>query len=208
MRDGFLAEHVGRPLLAAVPAQRRRLPAAQDRQGDVRQHLARRAGGERGRAARRSAGSRSASRWASPPATTPSRSRATPAATRLVGVGQHARRAAALPRRRPREADVLADHVHRRQRHGHAAAARADHRRSSPRPSPRPAGRRPTSSATSSSTRACRRGEFERLLRDWTHKPIWNLAEEARRGTIPANLYAAPMTRTGWCRSSGSRSTS
>jgi hypothetical protein len=33
--------------------------------------------------------------------------------------------------------------------------------------------------------------EFERLLRDWTHKPIWNLAEEARQGRIPAELFAA-----------------
>ena len=43
MRDGFHAEYVGRPLLAPVPAQRRGLPAAQERQGDLRQHLARRA---------------------------------------------------------------------------------------------------------------------------------------------------------------------
>ncbi|MBU1357903.1 MAG: hypothetical protein KJ901_03965 [Gammaproteobacteria bacterium] len=33
--------------------------------------------------------------------------------------------------------------------------------------------------------------EFERLLRDWTHKPIWNLQEEAQKGSIPAELYAA-----------------
>ncbi|MBG9386410.1 hypothetical protein I5803_00100 [Caenimonas sp. DR4.4] len=31
--------------------------------------------------------------------------------------------------------------------------------------------------------------EFERLLRDWTHKPIWNLAGEVRAGNIPA-VYA------------------
>jgi len=31
--------------------------------------------------------------------------------------------------------------------------------------------------------------EFERLLRDWTHKPIWNLAEEVRAGRIP-QVYA------------------
>ena len=77
------AEHLGRPLLAPVPAQRRGLPAAQDRQGDFRQHLARRARGERGRARKRSAGQphqrRHGFRGA---ATTPSRSRATPAATR------------------------------------------------------------------------------------------------------------------------------
>ena len=42
-------QHEHRPLLAALSAQRRRLPAAQDRQGDVRQHVARGAGGERGR---------------------------------------------------------------------------------------------------------------------------------------------------------------
>jgi hypothetical protein len=27
--------------------------------------------------------------------------------------------------------------------------------------------------------------EFERILRDWTQKPTWNLAEEARAGRIP-----------------------
>ena len=27
--------------------------------------------------------------------------------------------------------------------------------------------------------------EFERILRDWTQKPIWNLAEEAKAGRIP-----------------------
>lgn len=31
--------------------------------------------------------------------------------------------------------------------------------------------------------------EFERLLRDWTHKPIWNLTEEAQAGRIPS-VYA------------------
>jgi len=30
--------------------------------------------------------------------------------------------------------------------------------------------------------------EFEKILRDWTQKPIWNLAEEARAGRIP-NVY-------------------
>ena len=30
--------------------------------------------------------------------------------------------------------------------------------------------------------------QFERILRDWTQKPTWNLAEEARAGRIPA-LY-------------------
>jgi hypothetical protein len=33
--------------------------------------------------------------------------------------------------------------------------------------------------------------QFERLLRDWTRKPIWNLTEEAAAGRIPAALYAA-----------------
>ncbi len=33
--------------------------------------------------------------------------------------------------------------------------------------------------------------QFERLLRDWTHKPIWNLTEEAQRGNIPKDLFAA-----------------
>lgn len=33
--------------------------------------------------------------------------------------------------------------------------------------------------------------EMERLLRDWTRKPVWNLAEEARAGRIPAEVYAA-----------------
>lgn len=33
--------------------------------------------------------------------------------------------------------------------------------------------------------------EFERLLRDWVQKPIWNLTEEAERGNIPKDLYAA-----------------
>ncbi len=42
------AEHLDRPLLAPVPAQRGGLSAAQDRQGDLRQYLARRAGGKRG----------------------------------------------------------------------------------------------------------------------------------------------------------------
>ena len=30
--------------------------------------------------------------------------------------------------------------------------------------------------------------EFEKILRDWTQKPIWNLAEEAQAGRIP-NVY-------------------
>ena len=42
------AQHLDRPLLAPLPAQRRGLPAASERQGHVRQHLARGAGGERG----------------------------------------------------------------------------------------------------------------------------------------------------------------
>lgn len=33
--------------------------------------------------------------------------------------------------------------------------------------------------------------EFERLLRDWTRKPIWNLAEEPAKGNIPAEVFAA-----------------
>ena len=33
--------------------------------------------------------------------------------------------------------------------------------------------------------------QFERLLRDWTHKPIWNLTEEAQRGNIPKEIFAA-----------------
>jgi hypothetical protein len=31
--------------------------------------------------------------------------------------------------------------------------------------------------------------EFERILRDWTQKPIWNLAEEHRAGRIPAVFH-------------------
>lgn len=31
--------------------------------------------------------------------------------------------------------------------------------------------------------------QFERILRDWMQKPIWNLAEEARLGRIPAALF-------------------
>jgi hypothetical protein len=31
--------------------------------------------------------------------------------------------------------------------------------------------------------------QFERILRDWTQKPTWNLAEEARTGRIPALYY-------------------
>ena len=31
--------------------------------------------------------------------------------------------------------------------------------------------------------------EFERILRDWTQKPVWNLAEEARAGRIPALFH-------------------
>jgi hypothetical protein len=33
--------------------------------------------------------------------------------------------------------------------------------------------------------------EFERTLRDWTGKPVWSLSDEAARGNIPADLYAA-----------------
>ena len=33
--------------------------------------------------------------------------------------------------------------------------------------------------------------EFERQLRDWGQKPIWNLREEAALGNIPADVYAA-----------------
>lgn len=33
--------------------------------------------------------------------------------------------------------------------------------------------------------------QFERLLRDWTRKPIWNLTEEAARGNIPKDVFAA-----------------
>jgi hypothetical protein len=33
--------------------------------------------------------------------------------------------------------------------------------------------------------------EFERILRDWTQKPIWNLAEEHRAGRIPAVFHAS-----------------
>lgn len=33
--------------------------------------------------------------------------------------------------------------------------------------------------------------EFERQLRDWGQKPIWNLHEEAALGNIPADVYAA-----------------
>ena len=121
-------QHVGRPLLAAVPAQRRRLPAAQDRQGDVRQHLARRARGERGRAERDRLADRTASTWVSRPATTPSRSRATPAAARC-----HRSSGSTPEEMLPYLADSvraiqqLADHVHHQPRARHAAAARGDH---------------------------------------------------------------------------------
>ena len=33
--------------------------------------------------------------------------------------------------------------------------------------------------------------QFERYLRDWTLKPVWNLAEEARLGNIPKVFYAS-----------------
>jgi hypothetical protein len=33
--------------------------------------------------------------------------------------------------------------------------------------------------------------QFERILRDWQRKPIWNLAEEAERGNIPKDVFAA-----------------
>lgn len=33
--------------------------------------------------------------------------------------------------------------------------------------------------------------EFERILRDWTQKPTWNLAEEARAGRIPRVFHAS-----------------
>ncbi|MES3000509.1 MAG: UGSC family (seleno)protein [Pseudomonadota bacterium] len=33
--------------------------------------------------------------------------------------------------------------------------------------------------------------EFERTLRDWTGKPVWSLTDEARKGNIPADMYAA-----------------
>lgn len=32
---------------------------------------------------------------------------------------------------------------------------------------------------------------FERILRDWTQKPVWNLAEEVRAGRIPALFHAS-----------------
>lgn len=32
--------------------------------------------------------------------------------------------------------------------------------------------------------------EFERLLRDWTGKPVWDLVDESRKGRIPADVYA------------------
>jgi len=32
--------------------------------------------------------------------------------------------------------------------------------------------------------------EFERMLRDWTGKPVWSLTDEARKGSIPADVYA------------------
>ena len=37
--------------------------------------------------------------------------------------------------------------------------------------------------------------EFERLLRDWTNKPIWNLAEEANLGNIPTEAFAVSDDR-------------
>jgi hypothetical protein len=33
--------------------------------------------------------------------------------------------------------------------------------------------------------------EFERILRDWTQKPTWNLAEEAKAGRIPKVFHAS-----------------
>jgi hypothetical protein len=33
--------------------------------------------------------------------------------------------------------------------------------------------------------------QFERLLRDWMAKPIWNLTDEAARGNIPKDVFAA-----------------
>ena len=33
--------------------------------------------------------------------------------------------------------------------------------------------------------------EFERLLRDWGHRPVWNLLDEAAHGRIPADVFAA-----------------
>ena len=33
--------------------------------------------------------------------------------------------------------------------------------------------------------------QFERILRDWTQKPTWNLAEEARAGRIPKVFHAS-----------------
>ena len=33
--------------------------------------------------------------------------------------------------------------------------------------------------------------EFERILRDWTQKPVWNLAEEAKAGRIPKLFHAS-----------------
>ena len=34
-------------------------------------------------------------------------------------------------------------------------------------------------------------GEFERILRDWTNKPVWSLAEEARLRRIPQVYHAS-----------------
>ena len=48
LREGFMAEHVGGPFLAARAAQHGRLPAAQERQGDFRQHVPRGSRRERG----------------------------------------------------------------------------------------------------------------------------------------------------------------
>ena len=126
------AEHLGRPLLAPLPAQRRGLPAAQERQGDVRQHLARRRRGERGRASRRSAGSRnSVDMGFAAGDNTVTISRYTGGNHISSRLRQHARGDAALSRGRRRAAVLVADHVHGRAGHGHAAAAhpaRPDHR--------------------------------------------------------------------------------
>jgi hypothetical protein len=105
----------------------------------------------------------------------------------LVGVGQHARRADALSRRRGGAPVFVADHVHGRAGHGHAAPLIL----MSPiiaRPSPAGAGASAISSSISTTTRASRRESSSASCATGRLKPIWSLKEEAMLGRIPKCL--------------------
>ena len=49
--------------------------------------------------------------------------------------------------------------------------------------------------------------QFERILRDWTQKPTWNLDGGSARPGASRRCSTNPTTRTAWCRWCGSRRT-